>query len=149
MRAGLPVAITMTALLIGCAMEQPPQSTVSSTQGSTVVQSAQVTNVRDITIRGGPSSGIGAIVGTVLGSVAGNTPGGSNGRAAATVGGTVAGDMAGQQVEQSGVSKNITTLTVRFENGDTRTYDIEPGESFRIGDIVKITTSKGITRITH
>jgi outer membrane lipoprotein SlyB len=125
MRAGLPVAITMTVLLIGCAMEPPPQTAVSSTQGSTVVQSAQVTNVRDITIRGGPSSGIGAIVGTVL------------------------GDMSGQQVEQSGVSKNITTLTVRFENGDTRTYDIEPGESFRIGDIVKIATSKGITRITH
>ena len=50
----------------------------------------------------------------------------------------------GQVTEAHGI-----VLTVRFHNGDVRTYQIKPDEAFRAGDKVMITTGAGGTRITH
>ncbi len=151
MRVGLPVPLTVfaIALLASCASQPPAPSAVSSTQGSTLVRFGRVTDVRDVTVRGGRSSGLGGFVGAVLGGVAGSQIGSGYGSAAAGIGGALAGGMAGQHIEQSGASKSTTELSVQFENGDVRSYSIEPGESFRIGDTVKVTTSRGITRVTH
>jgi outer membrane lipoprotein SlyB len=146
------ISLSATALLAialtGCATRasQPP---VSSTTGSILVQTGEVTNVRDVTVSGGRSSGVGSLVGGVLGGLAGSTVGGGYGRTAAAVGGAVAGGVAGQRVERSGATTKTTELTVRFPNGDERTYNVDPGESFRIGDTVKITTGEGKVRITR
>jgi outer membrane lipoprotein SlyB len=141
------IAIVAAALLNGCASSPPPPS--SSTQGTTLVRVGQVTNVRDVTVRGGPSSGIGSFVGTILGGVAGSKVGSGYGSTAAAVGGALAGGMAGQHIEHSSIGSSTTELSVRFDNGDIRTYQIEPSASFRVGDTVTVVTSGGVTRITH
>ena len=121
-----------------------------STQGSTVVRSAAVINVRDVTVQGGgQSSGLGSFVGAVLGGIAGSTIGSGNGSAAATVGGALAGGMAAQHMAQSRARNSYTEVTVRFDNGDERTYSVDAGEHFRIGDTVKVTIHNGVTRLTH
>jgi outer membrane lipoprotein SlyB len=149
-----PLSAGLLAIaLAGCAVQQSPQQTAqpanSSTQGTTLVQTGEVTNVRDLTVSGGRTSGAGSFVGGVLGAIAGSNVGGGYGRTAAAIGGTVAGGAAGQQIERSGATSKVTEVTVRFPNGDVRTYNVDPKETFRIGDTVKVTTSQGITRVTR
>jgi outer membrane lipoprotein SlyB len=143
----------LTIALAGCAVKQTPQQTAqpanSSTQGTTLVQTGEVINVRDLTVSGGRTSGVGPFVGGVLGAIAGSNVGGGYGRTAAAIGGTVAGGAAGQQIERSGATSKVTEVTVRFPNGDVRTYNVDPEETFRIGDTVKVTTSQGTTRLTR
>lgn len=113
------------------------------------MQTGQVINVRDVTVRGGRPSGIGAFAGAVLGSVAGSTIGSGHGSTVASIGGALAGGMAGQHVEESAAKDSRTEVTVRLDSGEVRTITVEPGTSFRIGDTVKVTTSAGVTRVTH
>lgn len=150
MRADLlfPLTLMTIVLLAGCA-STPPEQPVMSTQGTTLVQTAQVTNVRDITIRGGRPSGLGSFAGAILGGIAGSRIGSGNGSAAAGVGGALVGGMTGQRIEESGMSRRSTELTLRFDNGELRTYQVEHDEIYRAGDTVKVTTSGGITRVTH
>lgn len=151
MRVGLPgsMMLSTVVLLASCASQPPAQSPASSTTGTILVRTGQVTDIRDVTVRGGRTSGLGSFVGAILGGVAGSTIGSGHGSTAAGIGGAVAGGMAGHQIEQSGASRSSTELTVRFDNGDVRTYSVEPGEHFRIGDTVTVTTSNGVTRVTH
>lgn len=149
MHAGLLVstillAVTLSAACVSRSSTQPAMST----QGSTVVRTAQVTDVRDVTVRGGRPSGLGSVVGAVLGGVAGGKIGSGHGSTAASIGGAIAGGMAGQHLEQSGTGTSTTELTVRFENGDIRAYRVEPSENFRIGDTVKVMTGSDGIRIT-
>lgn len=149
MRAGAPISALMAAsLLVGCASEKP-QSDKLSTEGTTVVQTAEVTNIRDITVHDGHSTGLGSFVGAILGGVAGGAVGGGNGNAAATVAGAVGGSLAGQHVEQSNARRSNVELTLRFADGAIRTYQVAPDENFRVGDTVTVTTNRGVTRITH
>jgi outer membrane lipoprotein SlyB len=136
-------------LLIGCASPPAAEPMISSTQGSTVVRRAQVTDVRDVVMQGNRSSGLGSIAGAVLGGVAGSMIGGGNGSTVAGIGGAAAGGMAGQRAEQASGTTRTTEVTVRFDNGDVRSYRIEPGETFRIGDMVTVSTGHAGTRITH
>lgn len=149
MHSGLPASIALLtiALLMGCT-SVPSQVPSSSTQGTTLVQAATVMEVRDVTIHGGATSGIGSFVGTVLGGFVGSRIGSGHGNTVASIGGAVAGGMAGQRVTQSR-SRSVTELSVRLDTGEVRTYQIEPRERFSIGDTVKVVTSRGATRVTH
>lgn len=120
-----------------------------STQGSTLVQRAQVINMRDVTVRGGRPSGLGAFTGALLGGVAGSRIGSGHGSTAASIGGTIAGGMAGQHIEESGKSSSTTEVTVRFDSGETRAYQVEAGSDLRVGDMVNVTGNGGITRIAR
>lgn len=44
---------------------------------------------------------------------------------------------------------NETQITVRLQRGELRTYQAEPGATFRVGDRVKLVSHKGEVRITH
>jgi outer membrane lipoprotein SlyB len=146
------IASLLAAALLavaGCAAQQPSQPPVSSTEGSTLVQTGQVTNVRDVTTAGGRTSGVGSLVGGVLGGLAGSHIGGGYGRTAAVVGGGLAGGVAGHEMQKAGATRKVTEVSVRFANGEVRTYQVEPGESFRIGDTVTVMTNNGVTRIGH
>lgn len=148
MRSALLVSmIPLAVLLSACASRAAAPA--MSTQASTVVQTAQVTEVRDVTVRGGHPSGLGAFAGALLGGVAGSTIGSGHGSTAAAIGGALAGSMAGQHAEQSSKSRSSTAVTVQFESGETRTYHVDRDEHFRVGDTVKVTTSGGISRIAH
>lgn len=143
-----PIALLSMVLLAGCA-SPPPVRPAMSTEGTTLVQTAQVTDVRDIAVRGGRPSGIGSFLGAILGGVAGSRIGSGHGSTAAGIGGAVAGGMAGQHVEQSASGRNTMEVTVRLESGEIRTYQVEPDEHIRVGDVVKVTTRNGITRINR
>jgi outer membrane lipoprotein SlyB len=69
----------------------------------------------------GPGSGAGAIAGGVLGAVVGNQVGGGDGKTLATILGAVGGGMAGNAVEKK--MKKITQydVTVRMDDGSSRT----------------------------
>ncbi|WP_162256864.1 glycine zipper 2TM domain-containing protein [Noviherbaspirillum sp. Root189] len=122
---------------------------VSSTQGSFLVQNAQVTEVKDVVLRDGHNSGVGSFVGSILGGVAGSRIGSGTGSAIAGIGGAVAGGMAGQHAEQSSSGRSSTEVTVRLDNGELRTFAVTSNESFRVGEIVKVTTNNGQVRLTH
>ena len=69
-----PLSAGLLAIaLAGCAVQQSPQQAAqpanSSTQGTTLVQTGEVTNVRDLTVSGGQTSGAGPFVGGVLGAI--------------------------------------------------------------------------------
>ena len=113
------------------------------------MQTGRVTNVRDITVHGGHPSGVGSFVGAVLGGVAGSRIGSGHGSTAASIGGALAGSVAGQRVEESGKSSSSTELTVQLETGEVRNYRVDPGEAFRVGDVVRVTTVNGISRVTR
>jgi outer membrane lipoprotein SlyB len=122
---------------------------VSSTQGSTLVQVAYVTDARDVTAIGDRNSVVGSVAGTVPGGLAGSNVGGGNGNTLDTEAGAAVGGIAGQQIGNPNTGKTITRLTVRSDTGDVHSYQIEPGEAFRIGDRVKIINNNHNTRITH
>lgn len=98
-------SLLLTTALAGCAAQSPQLSAPSSsTRGTTVVQMASVTAVRELLVRDD------------------RTP---------------------------GANPTVTELTVRFEDGRIRSFNIEPGEAFQPGDRVKVTSRNGNTRITH
>ncbi|RJG05095.1 glycine zipper 2TM domain-containing protein [Noviherbaspirillum cavernae] len=135
--------------MASCSTQPPAQAPNASTEGSTLVQTGQVTAVRDVTTAGGQTSGLGPFIGGVLGGIAGSSIGGGYGRTAAAIGGGVAGGIAGHQVEAAGTTRQFVAVTVRLENGEERTYNIDTAETFQPGDTVKVITSGGSTRITH
>lgn len=149
MRAGFPILTLTAATLMAACTSEPPRSGTLSTEGTTVVQTAEVTDVRDVKVHDGHATGIGSVIGAIFGGVAGNTIGGGDGQAIATVAGAVGGSLAGQHLEQSSSSHSSVELTLRFANGDVRTYQVDMGETFRVGDQVKVTTKRGVTHITH
>lgn len=150
MQTGLnTLTILATALLIAGCASPPPTQTVMSTQGTTLVRTAYVTQVRDIAVRGGSDSGVGTAVGAVLGGLAGSTIGSGNGRTAASIGGAIVGGMAGRHIERTARSSTTTELTVRFDGGEMRTYRIEDDANFRVGDKVKVINGHDGVRITH
>lgn len=132
-------------LLAGCAANPPHP--VMSTQGSTIVQTGRVTNIRDVTVRGGRPSGVGSFIGTIVGGVAGSKIGSGTGSTAAGIGGALAGGMAGQRVEEAGKSSSSTELTVQLDSGESRIYRVDAGEPHRVGDMVRITTVNGVSTL--
>lgn len=145
----VPLLAAILLVAAGCAAQRPAQPMISSTEGSTLVEIGQVTNVRDVTIAGGQTQGIGSFVGGVLGGLAGSTIGGGYGRSAAVIGGGLAGGVAGHEIQKASAVRKVTEVSVRFTDGSVRIYNVEPEEPFRIGDKVKVITNNGITRITH
>jgi outer membrane lipoprotein SlyB len=145
----MAVAFMSSIVLTACATRPAVEQMTSSTQGSTVVRHAQVTDVRDVAVQGNRSSGLGSVAGTILGGIAGSMIGGGNGRTVAGISGAVAGGMAGQHAEQASDVARRVEVTVRFDNGDVRSYPVEQGQMFRIGDMVTISTGYQGTHIRH
>jgi outer membrane lipoprotein SlyB len=148
MRIFLPAAVTlMAAAGADCASQPQP---VSSTQGSTLVQTAYVTDVRDVTVSSDRNSTADSVAGTVLSGQAGSNVRGGKGSTFDIGPGAIVGGIAGQQIGSSNTGKTVTRLIVRFDyNGDVYSYEIVSGETFRIGDRVKIINNNHNTRITH
>jgi outer membrane lipoprotein SlyB len=139
--------VLVMALLTGCASNPPDP--LMSTKGSTIVQTGRVTDIRDTMVRGGHPSGVGSFIGTIVGGVAGSKIGSGTGSTVAGIGGALAGGMTGQRVEEAGKSSSSTDLTVQLDNGESRTYKVDSGESYRVGDPVRITTVNGVSTLAH
>ncbi|MFC0349117.1 glycine zipper 2TM domain-containing protein [Undibacterium danionis] len=97
-----------------------------------------VTSVRSYEQKAEKGSGVGAVAGAVLGGVIGNQVGGGNGRKIATVAGAVGGSYVGNEIEKSRNSHTVHEVTVKMENGETRTFKPSSRPDWRSGDRVRL-----------
>jgi outer membrane lipoprotein SlyB len=95
-----------------------------------------VKSVRLVEKKGG-SSGVGAVAGGVLGGIVGHQFGSGRGNTAMTIAGAAGGAYAGNEVEKNKNKKKSWNVTVKMDNGTTRTYAYNDKPEFREGDRVK------------
>ncbi|WP_317203022.1 glycine zipper 2TM domain-containing protein [Janthinobacterium sp.] len=108
----------------------PAQNTVCGNCG--VVESVREINTR------ADGSGVGAAGGTVVGGLLGNQVGGGHGRELATIAGAIGGAVAGNQIEGNVKAQRSYDVTVRLDNGNTRTIHQTAQPAWRAGDQVRI-----------
>lgn len=83
-------------------------------------------------------TGLGAVAGGVLGGLAGSQIGGGNGKKAMAVLGAVGGAFAGHEVEKRVRADKQYQITVRFDDGSTRTYTETQAPQWQSGDRVRL-----------
>ena len=83
-------------------------------------------------------SGLGAVAGGVVGGLIGNQIGRGKGNTAATIVGAVGGAFAGHQTEKYVRAEKQQQVTVRFEDGGTRTFSQADGSRWQVGDHVRL-----------
>lgn len=96
-----------------------------------------VESVREVTTRA-QGSGVGAAGGAVVGGLLGNQVGSGHGRELATIVGAIGGAVAGNQVEGNIKATRSYNITVRLDNGHTRSFHQSTPPRWRSGDHVRI-----------
>lgn len=87
----------------------------------------------------GQGSGLGAVAGGVAGGLLGHQIGKGTGNTIATIGGAAGGAYAGHVIEKKVKAKNMTRVSVKFDNGHTQDFDFEEGKGqFAQGTRVQI-----------
>jgi len=117
------------------------RSTASKTQ-SRPVQVVRgdlgvIDSVRTVTVKG-EGTGLGAAIGGVAGGVAGHQIGGGRGKDVMTVVGVVGGGVAGHEAEKHLRGTKQYEVTVRFDDGTSKTYLRSNPPSFKPGDRVRV-----------
>lgn len=84
----------------------------------------------------GQGSGIGAVAGGVAGGLLGNQVGGGNGKTAMTVLGAIGGGFAGNEVEKRVRTETVYDVTVRMDDGSTRSF--RRAQSMAVGSAVVV-----------
>jgi outer membrane lipoprotein SlyB len=108
-----------------------------------------VEHVRSVNIEG-TKSAVGPAAGAVVGGVAGSEIGGGKGSVIAATVGAVLGGVAGGAAEEAATRRPGIEITVRLDNGRLIAVTQEDGgESFGIGDRVRVLTGGGATRVSH
>jgi outer membrane lipoprotein SlyB len=96
-----------------------------------------VNSIREVNNRA-EGSGVGAAGGAVLGGVLGNQVGGGSGRQLATIAGAIGGAVVGNQVEGRVNATRSYVITVRMDDGSTRTINQTAQPRWNSGDDVRI-----------
>ncbi len=99
--------------------------------------------IREVQTAGQPT-GVGAVIGGVVGAVIGNTFGQGRGRAGTTVVGAAGGAYAGHLVEKNVRGSSSWNVTVRFDDGSTRTFTQTTAPRARQGDRVTVASGAAI-----
>lgn len=105
-----------------------------------VVQSVRAVKVA------GQGTGVGAVGGGVVGGLVGNRFGGGNGRTALTLLGAAGGAFAGNEIEKNVRSSTSYQMTVRMENGTTRTFNSSAPYNWSEGDPVRVVNGRVVSR---
>src|SRR5690349_17644003 len=90
----------------------------------------------------GDASGGGAVLGGVVGGVIGHQIGSGRGNTAATVAGAAGGAYAGHQIEKNKNAHTTYDVTVKLDNGSTRTFSYASATSYKVGDKIKVVDNK-------
>lgn len=96
-----------------------------------------IQSVREIETKG-EGTGLGAAGGAVVGGVLGSQIGGGDGKKVMAVVGAVGGAVAGHEIEKRVKSHKSYEITVRLDDGSTRTINEANPPSWRNGDKVKV-----------
>jgi outer membrane lipoprotein SlyB len=139
-------------LIVSCAMNSLTGDTVSRDQAGQAqsVRTGTIVSIRDINIQGGSTGG--TLVGAGVGGLLGNQFGGGSGRTAATVGGALVGGALGSQAGQSMNSRRGIEIDVSLDQNRERisvVQEVNPRESFFVGDKVRVMVGGGRTRVSH
>ena len=150
MNIRLFLVLLLNLLLLACASSNSGDVySRDEARRQQTVKLATVESVRAVKIEGTKShvgTGAGAIVGGVLGSTVG---GGGKTAVVGTVLGAVAGGLAGAAIEEGVTRRSGIEITVRLENNKLISIVQETGETFNVGDKVRLIDLGGITRVSH
>jgi len=91
----------------------------------------------------GQPTGVGAVIGDAIGGLIGNTFGSGRGRTATTVVGAAGGAYAGHEVEGRVRGASSWNVTVRFDDGSTRTFTQTTAPRAHQGDRVTVPSAGG------
>lgn len=92
--------------------------------------------------REGKASGVGAVAGGVAGGLIGSQIGQGTGNTIATIGGAAGGAYAGHQVEKHVKSKDVHVVSVKMDDGKSRSFEFGSSPGFAAGDRVQIVNGK-------
>lgn len=101
-------------------------------------QCGSVTAVNQVTVKDDHPNVLGTIAGGVLGGVLGSQVGGGSGRDLATIAGAVGGAYAGNRVENNMNKNKVYRVTMRLDNGSTRSFDYADDPGLTAGARVKV-----------
>ena len=104
-----------------------------------------VESIRSVEVKG-QGSGVGAVAGGVAGAVVGSQFGRGNGRTALGVLGAAGGAYAGHEIEKNLNKSTLWRVTVRMEDGASRTLSQRAQPSFAVGEKVKVINGALIAR---
>ena len=109
----------------------------------------KITSIRNVTLEG--SSTGGAILGAVAGGFLGNQIGSGSGRDAATIGGAALGGAAGSHAGRAINNRQGLEITVRLDQGGSLSIvqEVNPRESFAVGDRVRVLDNGARARVSH
>jgi outer membrane lipoprotein SlyB len=150
MKTALILAIGSTILLSSCAQDSLTGDTYSRGEAGYAqnVRPGRVTSIRYVKIEGGSTTG--SLLGGVAGGLIGNQIGGGSGRTAATVGGAGLGMIAGSHAGKAIESKKGVEIQVRLDKGGSVSIvqEVNPRETFNVGDRVRVLSGGGRDRVT-
>ena len=86
----------------------------------------------------GKGTGLGAVAGGVLGGIIGHQIGGGTGQTVATIAGAAGGAYAGNKVEENKKTKSYWSVTIRMDDGPTRTFTYTNQPTVKEGERVKL-----------
>ena len=114
------------------------------------VQFGEIVEIEQVKVDGS-QSGVGAVAGAATGGIAGSTIGGGKGKGLATIAGAVAGGLLGNYAEKKVTETTGLNLTVRLDSGSyvSVVQQVEQGNSFRVGDRVKVLSQGRTSRVVH
>lgn len=114
----------------------PADSTPAPQAKAVCAECGKVTAITK-TEKKGEGSPLGLIGGAVVGGVLGHQVGGGTGKTLATVAGAAGGAYAGKKVEEKAKTKNVWTVSVRYGDGRTGSFEFTQDPAMRVGDAVK------------
>jgi outer membrane lipoprotein SlyB len=97
-----------------------------------------VTAVKLVTVKDDHPNVLGTIAGGVIGGVLGHQVGGGTGRDLATIAGAVGGAYAGNRIENNMNKRQVHRVSVRLDNGTTRTFDYAQDPGLKPGARIKV-----------
>lgn len=146
----LIASVSLSGLVLGGCASSLTGDTYSRGEARTVqvVRMGTIESLRPVQIEG-TKTPIGSGAGAVVGGIAGSGVGGGRGSAVAAVIGAVAGGMLGAAAEEGITRTQGVEITVREDDGSMRAYvqAVEPNQTFRVGQRVRILTVDGTSRV--
>ncbi len=124
------------------AANEPAASVPATPPAARICAECGVIDAITATDKKGDGSGLGAVGGAVVGGLLGNQIGRGNGNTAATVVGAVGGAFAGNEVEKRVKTSKEYHVTVRMEDGSTRSFTFASDPAYVVGDKIKVIDGK-------
>jgi len=150
-RLVIALLLTATTMLGGC-LKELTGSNYDRYEARSLqsIQFGEITEIETVRVDG-TESGVGAVAGAATGGIAASNIGGGRGKGIATIVGAVAGGMLGNYAERKATETSALNLTIRLETGGyvSVVQQVEGGNSFQIGDRVKVMTQGNSSRVVR